>query len=66
MKQITIKSLKDINTKIESYFKKYNKIPETVYWIRKRKIDTKTHQLGNFIYVINKKWADLWRKSKGI
>ena len=55
MNKITIKSLKDINTKIESYFKKYNKIPETVYWIRKRKIDTKTHQLGNFIYVINKK-----------
>ena len=64
--QITIKSIKTLDTKIESYFKKNNKIPKTVYWIRKRKIDTKIHQLGNFIYFINKKWSNLWFKSKGL
>jgi|GEM_PF-5280637 len=66
IEQITIKSLKNLNTKIETYFKKHNKIPKTVYWIRKRKIDTKIHQLGTFLYVMNKKWSNLWFKSKGI
>ena len=62
--QITIKSIKTLDTKIESYFKKHNKIPQTVYWIRKRKIDTKIHQLGTFLYVMNKKWSNLWWQSK--
>jgi hypothetical protein len=62
--QITIKSIKDIDIEIESYFKKNNKIPLTVLWIRKRKIDTNIHQLGIFLYVMNKKWSDLWWQSK--
>ena len=62
--QITIKSIKDIDIEIESYFKKNNKIPLTVLWIRKRRIDTKIHQLGTFLYVMNKKWSNLWWQSK--
>ena len=62
--QITIKSIKDIDIEIESYFKKNNKIPLTVLWIRKRRIDTNIHQLGAFLYVMNKKWSDLWWQSK--
>ena len=33
--QITIKSIKDIDIEIESYFKKNSKIPLTVLWVKK-------------------------------
>jgi len=62
--QITIKSIKDIDIEIESYFKKNSKIPLTVLWVKKRRIDTNIHQLGTFLYVMNKKWSNLWWQSK--
>ena len=37
-KQITIKSLKELDIKIESYFKKNNKLPLTILYKRNVKL----------------------------
>ena len=65
-KQITIKSLKELDYKIESYFKKHNKLPLNIIYKRKRKIDTIDRPFSGFIYFMNKKWSNLWFKSKGL
>ena len=65
-KQITIKSLKELDIKIESYFKKNNKLPLNILYKRKRKIDNIDKPFFCFIYFMNKKWSNLWFKSKGL
>jgi predicted adenine nucleotide alpha hydrolase (AANH) superfamily ATPase len=64
-KQITIKSLKELDIKIESYFKKNNKLPLNILYKRKRKIDNLASPFSCFLYFMNKKWSNLWFKSRG-
>ena len=49
--QITIKSLKELDIKIENYFKKNNKLPLTILYKRKRKIDNIDRPFSCFIYL---------------
>ena len=53
-KQITIKSLKELDIKIESYFQKNNKLPLNILYKRKRKIDNIDKPFSCFIYFMNK------------